>query len=126
MSGSSSAAAPTSKASTGAQAAELVEAPAPPADGRDVKETLQQSIMRLKAEQAAAKSAKRAVAKSLRNAQKRASRLKKRARQLTDNDLVEVLKMRESKPGEVMAPGADEATGASSASGSASSAATPS
>ena len=121
MSAANSAAAPSGKATTAAEAAKLVEAPVPPADGKDVKESLQESIMRLKAEQAAAKSAKRAVAKSLRNAPKRATRLKKRARMLSDNDLVEVLKMRDSKPGELIAPGEDAATGTTPGSGSSSS-----
>ena len=60
-------------------------------------ESLTARIARLKDEQAAMRASKQTLAKDLRNATRRASRLKKRARQLTDNDLVEVLKMREVK-----------------------------
>ena len=55
-------------------------------------ESLTARIARLKDEQAAMRASKKTLAKDLRNATRRASRLKKRARQLTDNDLVEVLK----------------------------------
>ena len=57
-------------------------------------EALLQSITRLKAEQKAMREAKKNVTKSLRNAEKRRARLKKRARQLSDVDLVAVLQMR--------------------------------
>lgn len=57
-------------------------------------ESLSQQIKRLKLEQQQAKMEKQRVAKDLKNAQRRKSRLKKRARQLTDQDLVEVLQMR--------------------------------
>ncbi len=63
--------------------------------GQEGKESLAASIIRLKAEQQQAREAKKRLARDLHNAQRRASRLKKRARQLTDIDLVEVLKMRE-------------------------------
>ena len=58
------------------------------------QETLQESIKRLKEQQAAMKAAKKEVQRELRNATKRRHRLKKQARQLTDKDLVEVLQMR--------------------------------
>ena len=58
------------------------------------KESLVESIKRLKDEQAAMKAAKAALQKELKNACKRKNRLKKRARQLTDLDLLEVLQMR--------------------------------
>jgi len=58
------------------------------------KESLMESIKRLKDEQAALKAAKKDLQKELKNACKRRNRLKKRARQLTDHDLVEVLRMR--------------------------------
>ena len=52
------------------------------------------SIGRLKEEQAALRAEKKKVAKALKNAEKRRSRLKKKARQLSDGDLVAVLHMR--------------------------------
>ncbi len=58
-------------------------------------ELLNSQIKRLKEEQAAMRAAKKALVKTLKNCQKRRSRLKKRARQLTDADLVEVLRMRQ-------------------------------
>ena len=48
----------------------------------------------MKAEQIKLKQDRAAVSKSLKNATKRKNRLKTRARQLTDADLVEVLQMR--------------------------------
>ena len=65
--------------------------------GHDVKESLADSIIRLKAEQTEVRESRKRLSRALHNAQRRASRLKKRARQLTDGDLVEVLKMREVK-----------------------------
>ena len=70
----------------------------------DGHESLTVRIARLKDEQAAMRASKKTLAKDLRNATRRASRLKKRARQLTDNDLVEVLKMREVKQPVVPVP----------------------
>ena len=58
------------------------------------KETLIECIKRLKDQQAALKTDKKNLQKELKNACKRKNRLKKRARQLTDNDLIEVLRMR--------------------------------
>jgi len=58
------------------------------------KESLMESIKRLKDQQAAMKVAKKDLQKELKNACKRKNRLKKRARQLTDLDLIEVLNMR--------------------------------
>ena len=52
------------------------------------------SIKRLKDQQAAMKADKKNLQQELKNACKRTNRLKKRARQLTDTDLVEVLRMR--------------------------------
>ena len=63
-------------------------------NGNPPKETLMESIKRLKDQQMAMKAAKMNLQKELKNACKRSKRLKKRARQLTDNDLVEVLRMR--------------------------------
>ena len=57
------------------------------------RETLE-PIKRLKDQQAAMKAEKKNLQQELKNACKRKHRLKKRARQLTDNDLFEVLRMR--------------------------------
>ena len=59
-------------------------------------EFLLKSIDRLKDEQAKLRAEKKKVAKDLRNAEKKRSRLKKRARQLSDADLVTVLQIRKS------------------------------
>lgn len=85
-----------------APVAEPVSA-APVAAASEVKESLAASIMRLKWERAAAREARKRLSKELHNAQRRASRLKKRARQLTDLDLLEVLRMREEKASEAAA-----------------------
>ena len=53
----------------------------------------------MKAEQKAMRESKNKINKDLKNAEKRRSRLKKRARQLSDVDLVAVLQMRASAPG---------------------------
>lgn len=74
-------------------------------------ESLTARIARLKDEQAAMRASKKTLAKDLRNATRRASRLKKRARQLTDCDLVEVLKMREVKQPLVPLPAAVSVVG---------------
>ncbi len=58
------------------------------------RETLMESIKRLKDQQAAMKAEKKNLQQELKNACKRKHRLKKRARQLTGNDLFEVLRMR--------------------------------
>lgn len=58
------------------------------------RETLMESIKRLKDQQAVMKAEKKNLQKELKNACKRKHRLKKRARQLTDSDLFEVLRMR--------------------------------
>jgi len=57
-------------------------------------EDLVAKVEALKAEQARLKQKRRENAKELRNAERRKKRLKKRARQLSDQDLVAVLKMR--------------------------------
>ena len=59
-------------------------------------EALQSSIERLKSEQKEMRAAKKKLTKDLRNAEKRRSRLKRRARQLSDADLVALLQMRGS------------------------------
>ena len=59
-------------------------------------ESLGRSIERLKEEQARLRADRKRVAKELRNASKRKSRLRKRARQLSNDDLVPVLLMRKN------------------------------
>jgi Spy/CpxP family protein refolding chaperone len=59
-----------------------------------IGKSLVESIKELKEQQAAMKAAKKDLTRQLKNACKRRNRLKKRARQLTDADLVEVLQMR--------------------------------
>jgi septal ring factor EnvC (AmiA/AmiB activator) len=90
-------------ASSAALAA-LAASAAAPTPGHSVtvplfeSEALETAIARLKAEQKAMKEKKRKIHKDLKNAEKRRSRLKKRARQLSDADLVAVLQMRGSVP----------------------------
>ena len=60
------------------------------------KEALQNAIERLKIEQKDMRAAKKKLSKDLRNAEKRRARLKRRARQLSDADLVALLQMRGS------------------------------
>ena len=52
------------------------------------------SIGRLKEEQTALRAERKIVAKALKNAEKRRSRVKEKARQLSDTDVVAVLHMR--------------------------------
>jgi hypothetical protein len=59
-------------------------------DGED----LLQQIARLKREQNLMRANKKKIAKELRNAERRKARLKRKARQLTDTDLVEVIRLR--------------------------------
>ena len=84
-------------------------------------ESISKAIDRLKESQAKLRAEKRAVSKELRNAQKRKSRLKRRARQLTDGDLVELLKMRKTDVLDSSCPAAPANGGGSVASGSSSS-----
>ena len=60
------------------------------------KDTLTEHLLRLKEEQQAAKEAKRKIAGEIRNAERRKSRLRKRAKLLTDEDLLQVLMLRKS------------------------------
>ena len=95
MAGTSSAPAASSAALNAAPSvAASSAAGAPP--GNDVPEPLLTGIARLKAEQARLRSEKKRVQKELKNAEKRRVRLRKRARQLSDADLVAVLQMRDS------------------------------
>lgn len=76
------------------------------AEAARAAEGLNVAIRRLKAEQQELRTKRKQVAAELRNASRRASRLKKRARQLTDADLLEVLRMRQPTP----VPSGDVAT----------------
>ena len=58
---------------------------------------LSASIQKLKKKQAELRLAKRDLAKDLRNAERRKKRLRSRARQLTDEDLVQVLMLRKQQ-----------------------------
>ena len=60
-------------------------------------EQLGDAITRLKGEQEAVCADRKRVTKELKNAQKRKQRLKKRAKQLSDADLVSVLQLRASE-----------------------------
>ena len=55
---------------------------------------LLQQIQKLKAEQKAARERRKVVNKELKNAERRKRRLKTRARQLTNDDLLEVMMLR--------------------------------
>ena len=61
--------------------------------------SLLNQIDKLKADQAALKAAKAKLAKDMKNAVKRKKRLQGRASQLSDTDLVEVLRMRKHQKG---------------------------
>ena len=56
-------------------------------------------ILDLKAEQKRAREAKLKITKELRNAEKRRQRLKKRAKQLSDSDLLAVMTLRSAEQG---------------------------
>jgi hypothetical protein len=73
-------------------AALLAEVPGPVGG-----EQLGASIERLKREQDDVRASRKRVTKELKNAQKCKQRLKKRAKQLTDSDLVSVLQLRASE-----------------------------
>lgn len=55
------------------------------------------SIERLKEEQAKCRARKKEIAKAMRNEKRKQARLRKRARQMTDDDLVSVLMMRKQR-----------------------------
>ncbi len=78
---------------------------------------LRAHIEEMKKEQLALRQKRKDLAKDVKNAKKRQSRLRKKARQMTDEDLVTVLLMRkDAKPGKE--PGSGTATPASSSSSS--------
>ena len=59
--------------------------------------TLSERVKALKAEQAKARAERAALAKEIRNTERRKRRLRKRPKQLTDEDLLQVLMMRKSQ-----------------------------
>ncbi len=67
-------------------------------------EQLGVAIARLKREQDEVRASRKRVTKELKNAQKRKQRLKKRAKQLSDTDLVSVLQLRASEKAAAPAP----------------------
>ena len=109
---------PSRGAGTGLSAALIGEGdghatadPETPAD-TPVPEPLLTGIARLKATQAQLRAERKRVVRELRNAQKRRTRLCKRARQLSDADLVAVLQMREVTTSQSAAEGSTRVTGA--------------
>ena len=79
-------------------------------------EPLLSGIARLKAEQTHLRAERKRVVKELKNAEKRRTRLRKRARQLSDADLIAVLQMRESTTGESVAGNSTGVTGTAASS----------
>ena len=61
------------------------------------KDTLSEKIMEMKAEQSRAKAERAKLAKLLRNTERRKTRLRSRAKLLTDEDLLQVLMMRKDQ-----------------------------
>ena len=82
-------------------------------------EPLLTGIARLKAEQALLRAERKRVVKELKNAEKRRTRLRKRARQLSDADLVAVLQMREATAEQSCAEGNARANPAACSAGAA-------
>lgn len=70
--------------------------------------TLVPEIARLKQEQQQLRDQRKKLAKELKNAEKKRSRLKKRAKQLTDSDLVAVMLLRASEKGAAKSARIDE------------------
>ena len=62
------------------------------------KDMLKDQIEALKHEQATMRAAKKKITKDLKNAERRRKRLRKRAKQLSDDDLIAVLRMRAGTP----------------------------
>ena len=81
------------------------------------EDTLSERVKALKAEQAKARAERAALAKEIRNTERRKTRLRKRAKQLTDEDLLQVLMMRKSQR-EAQAQTAPAKPGGSTASAS--------
>ena len=80
----------------------------PPSAGTTPSQSLNASIDRLKLEQHRLKTSKKQIVKELRNAERKRRRLRERARQLTDEDLLSVMLMRKEKKKEATAAAASE------------------
>ena len=93
-------AAPASSGSSGSAGFAALLADVPGAVGG---EQLGESIARLRRDQDAVRTNRKRMTKELKNAQKRKQRLKKRAKQLSDTDLVSVLQLRASEKAAVAA-----------------------
>ena len=81
---------------------------APPSAESTPSQSLNASIERLKLEQHRLKTTKKQIVKELRNAERKRKRLRERARQLTDEDLLSVMLMRKEKKNEPTAAGGPE------------------
>ena len=95
-------AAAAAEASTGIRTASAEDAAnarpvAPPA--AEPPEPLLAGIARLKTEQAELRAERKRISKELKNAERRRTRLRKQARQLSDADLVAVIQMRDTDAG---------------------------
>lgn len=86
---------------------------------------VRESILKLRAEQAKVKAQKKALALQVRNEQRKQKRLRKRARQMTDEDLVAVLMMRKQSTGKKQNTEADEQPTSASSNSSSASSSTP-
>ena len=82
-------------------------------------------IQALKAEQKLAREAKLKITKELRNAEKRRQRLKKRAKQLSDSDLLAVMTLRSAEQGMRKKEGGEPTAAAAAAEQSDTGTATP-
>lgn len=78
-------------------------------------EQLLNTIARLRADQQRMRQERQAISKALKLANKKKNRLKVRARQLTDDDLVEVLRMRQAMRGTSAAPSSSGASSSTDA-----------
>ena len=80
----------------------------PPSAATTPSQSLNASIDRLKLEQRRLKTSKKHNVKELRNAERKRKRLRERARQLTDEDLLSVMLLRKEKKKEPTAAAAAE------------------
>ena len=69
-------------------------APAPPPEVKISQSVVHENVERLKKEQATLRAARKRISAELRNATKTKTRLKKRARLLSNTDLMEVIQLR--------------------------------
>ena len=85
-----------------------LRAAVPLSAGTKPSQSLHASIDRLKLEQHRLKTSKKQIVKELRNAERKRRRLRERARQLTDEDLLSVMVMRKRKENEATAAAASD------------------